>query len=60
MIGYWNDPENTSKTIDEAGWLKSGDKFILHANGYGEVVGRLKDIIIRGGENIFPKVIYLI
>ncbi|XP_008554217.1 medium-chain acyl-CoA ligase ACSF2, mitochondrial isoform X1 [Microplitis demolitor] len=55
MIGYWNDPENTSKTIDEAGWLKSGDKFILHANGYGEVVGRLKDIIIRGGENIFPK-----
>ncbi|XP_034945847.1 medium-chain acyl-CoA ligase ACSF2, mitochondrial [Chelonus insularis] len=55
MKGYWNDPESTSKTINKDGWLKTGDKFILHANGYGEVIGRLKDMIIRGGENIFPK-----
>ncbi|CAD6208854.1 GSCOCG00010683001-RA-CDS [Cotesia congregata] len=55
MIGYWNDKENTSKTITDNGWLKTGDKFILHSNGYGEVIGRLKDMIIRGGENIFPK-----
>lgn len=56
MIGYWNDKENTSKTLTDDGWLKTGDKFILHSNGYGEVIGRLKDMIIRGGENIFPKV----
>ncbi|KAK0083234.1 hypothetical protein PV325_009117 [Microctonus aethiopoides] len=55
MMGYWNDPESTSKTINKDGWLKTGDKFVMHANGYGEVVGRLKDMIIRGGENIFPK-----
>lgn len=56
MMGYWNDPESTSKTINKDGWLKTGDKFVMHSNGYGEVVGRLKDMIIRGGENIFPKV----
>jgi len=56
MLGYWNDEENTKKTLTEDGWLKTGDQFILQENGYGTIVGRLKDMLIRGGENIFPKV----
>ncbi|CAK9830258.1 Medium-chain acyl-CoA ligase ACSF2, mitochondrial [Anthophora retusa] len=55
MKGYWGDEESTKKTITEDGWLKTGDQFILLPNGYGRIVGRLKDMIIRGGENIFPK-----
>ncbi|CAK9820967.1 Medium-chain acyl-CoA ligase ACSF2, mitochondrial [Anthophora plagiata] len=55
MKGYWGDEESTKKTMTEDGWLKTGDQFILLANGYGKIVGRLKDMIIRGGENIFPK-----
>ncbi|EZA62892.1 hypothetical protein DMN91_002608 [Ooceraea biroi] len=55
MKRYWNDEENTRKMMTQDGWLKTGDQFILHENGYGAVVGRLKDMIIRGGENIFPK-----
>lgn len=56
MIGYWSDQENTKKTLTEDGWLKTGDQFILLPNGYGKIIGRFKDMIIRGGENIFPKV----
>ncbi|XP_012270519.1 acyl-CoA synthetase family member 2, mitochondrial isoform X2 [Orussus abietinus] len=55
MMKYWEDQENTAKTITKDGWVKTGDLFILHENGYGQIVGRLKDIVIRGGENIFPK-----
>ncbi|XP_014603824.1 PREDICTED: acyl-CoA synthetase family member 2, mitochondrial [Polistes canadensis] len=55
MICYYNDLENTKKTLTEDGWLKTGDQFVLHPNGYGQIVGRLKEMIIRGGENIFPK-----
>ncbi|KAF7990243.1 hypothetical protein HCN44_000048 [Aphidius gifuensis] len=55
MMGYWEDIENTNKTINKDGWLKTGDKFILRKDGYGRIIGRLKDMIIRGGENIFPK-----
>ncbi|XP_076766731.1 acyl-CoA synthetase family member 2 [Xylocopa sonorina] len=55
MMRYWDDEENTRKTITEDGWLKTGDQFILRSNGYGHVVGRLKDMLIRGGENLFPK-----
>lgn len=55
MMGYWEDIENTNKTINKDGWLKTGDKFILRKDGYGRIIGRIKDIIIRGGENIFPK-----
>ncbi|XP_011500289.1 PREDICTED: acyl-CoA synthetase family member 2, mitochondrial [Ceratosolen solmsi marchali] len=54
MIGYWNDEENTNKVLSEDKWLKTGDQFILYKNGYGCVIGRIKDMIIRGGENIFP------
>lgn len=55
MIGYWEDEENTRKTVDENGWLKTGDQFIIRPDGHGRVIGRLKDMLIRGGENIFPK-----
>ncbi|VVC42214.1 Hypothetical protein CINCED_3A019046 [Cinara cedri] len=54
MIGYYNDEEKTKETIDSTKWLKTGDQFMLYENGYGNVVGRTKDMIIRGGENIFP------
>lgn len=56
MMGYWEDEENTRKTLTQEGWLKTGDQFVLEENGYGKIVGRLKDMLIRGGENIFPKV----
>ncbi|CAB3223913.1 unnamed protein product [Arctia plantaginis] len=55
MIGYWDDPEKTKQTVSEDGWLKTGDLFAISKDGYGRVVGRLKDIIVRGGENIAPK-----
>lgn len=55
MLCYFNDEESTRKTLTPDGWLKTGDQFILYSNGYGQVIGRLKDMIIYGGENIFPK-----
>jgi fatty-acyl-CoA synthase len=55
MRGYWNDPERTRETIDEAGWLHSGDLGTMDAEGYVKVVGRIKDMVIRGGENVYPR-----
>lgn len=55
MLAYWGEKDATDRTIDSDGWLKTGDQIILHENGYGIIVGRIKDMIIRGGENIFPK-----
>ncbi|KAK9890741.1 hypothetical protein WA026_012089 [Henosepilachna vigintioctopunctata] len=55
MIGYWEDADKTEATLGNDGWLKTGDRFILTEDGYGKIVGRNKDMIIRGGENIFPK-----
>jgi len=55
MQGYWNDEEKTKETIDEAGWLHSGDIGIMDEEGYVRVVGRTKDMVIRGGENIYPR-----
>jgi fatty-acyl-CoA synthase len=55
MKGYWGDAEHTSLAIDENGWMHTGDLGILDADGYCNVVGRLKDTIIRGGENIYPR-----
>ncbi|XP_050435536.1 medium-chain acyl-CoA ligase ACSF2, mitochondrial-like isoform X3 [Adelges cooleyi] len=57
MPGYWKDVEMTRKTIDDDGWLRSGDVFALSEDGYGVITGRIKDIIIRGGENIEPQTI---
>lgn len=58
MMGYWNNAEATKNTIDEDGWLRTGDKFVLRQDGYGQIVGRIKDMVIRGGENIYPRVRY--
>ncbi|KAH8412882.1 hypothetical protein KR009_006446, partial [Drosophila setifemur] len=55
MLGYHGDEEKTNETIGKDKWLRTGDQFILEENGYGRIVGRLKEMIIRGGENIFPK-----
>lgn len=55
MKGYWDDPEKTAETVDDEGWLHSGDLGVMDDEGYVTVVGRLKDMIIRGGENIYPR-----
>ena len=55
MHGYWGDPEATRNVIDESGWMHTGDLAVLDEDGYCRIVGRLKDIIIRGGENISPR-----
>ena len=55
MLGYWDNPEETGAIIDNKRWLHTGDIAIMDENGYVSIVGRLKDLIIRGGENISPK-----
>jgi fatty-acyl-CoA synthase len=55
MIGYWNDEQKTRESIDEKGWMHSGDLATMDEEGYVNIVGRIKDMIIRGGENIYPK-----
>lgn len=55
MKGYWGDAEKTRETIDEAGWLHSGDIATMDEDGYVKITGRIKDMIIRGGENIYPR-----
>jgi fatty-acyl-CoA synthase len=54
MPGYWNNPAATAACLDAAGWMKTGDLATMDAEGYVSIVGRLKDMIIRGGENIYP------
>jgi fatty-acyl-CoA synthase len=54
MNGYWGDPDNTARTIDPGGWLRSGDLASMDAEGYVSISGRAKEMIIRGGENIYP------
>jgi fatty-acyl-CoA synthase len=55
MLGYWNDPEQTAEAIDPAGWMHTGDLGTMDDDGYINIVGRSKDMIIRGGENIYPR-----
>ena len=55
MRGYYNNPEGTAKAVDEDGWLHSGDLGTMDEEGYVTVTGRLKDMIIRGGENVYPR-----
>ncbi len=55
MRGYWNDPERTAEAIDDAGWMHTGDLATMDEQGYVRVVGRSKDMIIRGGENVYPR-----
>jgi fatty-acyl-CoA synthase len=55
MAGYWNDPGKTRDAVDEEGWMHTGDLATLDEHGYCKIVGRLKDMVIRGGENIYPR-----
>jgi fatty-acyl-CoA synthase len=55
MRGYWNDGERTAESIDDSGWMHSGDLATLDDDGYVRIVGRIKDMVIRGGENIYPR-----
>jgi fatty-acyl-CoA synthase len=55
MLGYWGDEEKTAEAIDRAGWMHTGDLATLDAEGYCNIVGRIKDMVIRGGENVYPR-----
>ena len=55
MLGYWDDPEKTAEAIDADGWMHTGDLAVIDAEGYGNIVGRIKDMVLRGGENVYPR-----
>jgi fatty-acyl-CoA synthase len=55
MLGYWGDPQRTAEAIDAGRWMHTGDLATIDADGYCDIVGRIKDIVIRGGENISPR-----
>ena len=55
MKGYWDEPEKTADSIDADGWMHSGDLAVIDAEGYGNITGRVKDMVIRGGENVYPR-----
>jgi fatty-acyl-CoA synthase len=55
MRGYWNDQEKTAEVIDAGRWMHTGDLATLDEEGYCNIVGRIKDMVIRGGENIYPR-----
>jgi fatty-acyl-CoA synthase len=55
MLGYWNEPEKTAEVIDPARWMHTGDLAVMDGEGYVNIVGRIKDMIIRGGENVYPR-----
>jgi fatty-acyl-CoA synthase len=55
MLGYWNNDRATATAIDAAGWMHTGDLATMDAEGYVNIVGRIKDMIIRGGENVYPR-----
>jgi fatty-acyl-CoA synthase len=55
MLGYWDDPDRTDEAIDTAGWMHTGDLVSMDDDGYCRVLGRIKDMIKRGGEAIFPR-----
>ena len=55
MLGYWEDTEKTQEAVDAEGWMHTGDLATIDSEGYGNIVGRLKDMVIRGGENVYPR-----
>jgi fatty-acyl-CoA synthase len=55
MLGYWNEPEKTAEVVDAARWMHTGDLAVMDAEGYLTIVGRIKDMVIRGGENVYPR-----
>jgi fatty-acyl-CoA synthase len=55
MLGYWDEPEKTAEAIDTDAWMHTGDLAVMGEDGYCTIVGRIKDMVIRGGENIYPR-----
>ncbi len=55
MLGYWENPEATATAIDKNGWMHTGDTAVMDEDGYVNIVGRIKDMIVRGGENVYPR-----
>ncbi|MGZ4572039.1 MAG: AMP-binding protein [Blastococcus sp.] len=55
MLGYWNQPEKTAEVVDSARWMHTGDLAVMDEAGYLNIVGRIKDMVIRGGENVYPR-----
>ena len=55
MLGYWNNDEKTREAIDSEGWMHTGDLAVMREDGYCAIVGRIKDMVIRGGENVYPR-----
>ena len=55
MLGYWRQPDKTAEAVDAAGWMHTGDLGVMDGEGYVNIVGRIKDLVIRGGENISPR-----
>jgi fatty-acyl-CoA synthase len=55
MLGYWNEPEKTADAVDQAGWMHTGDLAVMDDDDYVNITGRIKDMVIRGGENIYPR-----
>jgi fatty-acyl-CoA synthase len=55
MLGYWDEPEKTAEVLDRARWMHTGDLAVMDDEGYLRIVGRIKDMVIRGGENLYPR-----
>ena len=55
MLGYWEEPDKTTEAIDAARWMHTGDLAVMREDGYVNIVGRIKDLVIRGGENVYPR-----
>jgi fatty-acyl-CoA synthase len=55
MLGYWDEPAKTAEAVDAAGWMHTGDLGVMDADGYLNISGRIKDMVIRGGENVYPR-----
>jgi fatty-acyl-CoA synthase len=55
MAGYWNDPQKTAEAVDADGWMHTGDIAVMDDDGYVAITGRIKDLVIRGGENVYPR-----
>ncbi|MFB7949010.1 AMP-binding protein [Kitasatospora phosalacinea] len=55
MLGYWAEPERTAEAVDPDGWMRTGDLAVMDADGYLSITGRIKDMVIRGGENVYPR-----
>ncbi|HVE95660.1 MAG TPA: AMP-binding protein [Pseudonocardiaceae bacterium] len=55
MLGYWEQPDQTAEVIDQARWMHTGDVAVMDSEGYLNITGRIKDVVIRGGENVYPR-----